>query len=93
GALTFRDIGERTKIAKTTLTGLIDRLEGKSLVKRENCTEDRRCTFVALTEEGQALYNSLYPERAAWVEKHFAALDSQELAECEGLLRRLRTTL
>lgn len=90
GRLTFREIGERTLTAKTTLTGIIDRLENKGLVQRRGCPDDRRCTFVELSADGQALYDRHYPEHVAWVNDHFSRFSPAELAACQDFLRRLR---
>lgn len=92
GRLTFRDIGERTLTPKTTLTGIIDRLEGKGLVARKNCPDDRRCTFVELTGKGRELYDQLYPEHVAWVRDHFREFSETELEQCQHFLRRLRAS-
>ena len=53
--LTFKEIGEMTLITKGTLTGVIDRLEQKSLVKRIQGRDDRRCTQVKLTKKGEGI--------------------------------------
>ncbi|MBV9867003.1 MAG: MarR family transcriptional regulator [Abitibacteriaceae bacterium] len=38
-----------------TLTGLLDRLENKGLIRRERSSEDRRAIEIVLTPEGRAL--------------------------------------
>src|SRR3954470_363455 len=38
-----------------TITGLLDRLETKGLIRRERCREDRRTVRVYLTEAGRGL--------------------------------------
>lgn len=92
GPLTFRGIGDKTRIVKTTLTGIIDRLEEKALVRRASCAEDRRCVFVELTGEGQAFYDKIYPEYVARLEKCFADLPEDEIEECRRFLRRVRSS-
>jgi DNA-binding MarR family transcriptional regulator len=42
-------------ISKATVTGILDRLEGRGLVRRERSDPDRRKIWVALTPEGEKL--------------------------------------
>ena len=42
-------------LSLSSATGLIDRLVGKKLVKRDRSSEDRRVVQVELTEQGKAL--------------------------------------
>src|SRR5437899_2948996 len=46
------EIASRTVTAVPGITGLIDRMEGKGLVRRERCAEDRRVIYVAITAAG-----------------------------------------
>jgi len=41
------------------LTGLLDRLEGKDLVRRRRCTEDRRRVWCSITASGRGLLEDL----------------------------------
>ena len=54
--MTCKAIGDITLITKGTLTGVIDRLEQKTLVKRIQGRDDRRCTQVKLTKKGEQLF-------------------------------------
>src|SRR5262245_56572220 len=46
------------RLSMSTLTGLIDRLCEKKLVKRDRSNEDRRIVQVELTEEGRELHKA-----------------------------------
>lgn len=65
--LTFKEIGELTLITKGTLTGVIDRLEQKNLVKRVTQTDDRRCTRVELTAKGDGVFEKEFPRQIAYI--------------------------
>ena len=54
----MREISEHMRVAVSTMTGIIDKLEVKNLVKRERNDEDRRIVRVLLTAKGQTLYQS-----------------------------------
>jgi DNA-binding MarR family transcriptional regulator len=42
-----------------TVTGILDRLENKGLIRRERSTQDRRAVQIWLTDEGRALEEPL----------------------------------
>src|SRR3974377_1136138 len=50
--LPILEIAGRTITVVPGITGLIDRLERASLLKRVRCEQDRRVVFVALTGQG-----------------------------------------
>lgn len=88
--MTFTELGERTLIYKTTLTGVVDRLESKGLVARRPCERDRRCIYVLLTTEGERLYRELYPTHKANLRRRLESLSDEEMDEALRLLRRIR---
>ena len=84
-----RELGERTLITKGTLTGVLDRLEARTLVRREPDAEDRRSVFVRLTVSGQKLFERVFPTHASHLRIVFGELDTGELETLDGLLQRL----
>jgi DNA-binding MarR family transcriptional regulator len=71
-----RSVGElvaATGQRPSTLTGVLDRLEGRRLVRRRVNPADRRSSTIALTASGE--------RAAARVHAAFAALDDAVLAE------------
>ncbi len=88
--LTFREIGELTLITKGTLTGVVDRLEKKSLVKRRQGNEDRRCTRVVLTKKGNRLFRDVFPKHIAYLKSHFDQLSNNEILTIQRALKKLR---
>lgn len=52
----MREVSEYSKVAVSTMTGIIDKLESKSFVKRERNDEDRRIVRVLLTPKGRKIY-------------------------------------
>jgi DNA-binding MarR family transcriptional regulator len=88
--LTCKEIGEHTLITKGTLTGVLDRLESKGLIRRVSCPEDGRRTRIRLTAEGERLFEREFPRQIAWLEQRFGRLKPAELKQAEQVLRRLR---
>lgn len=61
-SLSCSEIAERTLITKGGITGLLDRLEARGLVKRVPSPDDRRSVLVRLSAKGIELFRKLYPE-------------------------------
>lgn len=91
--MTFKDIGENTLITKTTLTGVVDRLEEKGLVERRACPEDRRCIRAILTEKGDALFRQVFPEHVDRLRERLCALDEAERKQLLEALAKVRQLL
>ncbi|WP_435103228.1 MarR family winged helix-turn-helix transcriptional regulator [Arhodomonas sp. AD133] len=91
--MTFSELGQHTLIYKTTLTGVVDRLEQKGLVERVPCEEDRRCVYVRLTDEGSELFQRIFPAHIDHLADRFGRMSDEEIAETERVLRRLARTL
>jgi DNA-binding MarR family transcriptional regulator len=53
GALPLSKIGERLQVHATSVTNVIDRLEGAGLVRREPNPNDGRGTLAVITPEGR----------------------------------------
>ena len=57
--LSITDLGEKAQLEKSTMTSLIDRMEGAGLVKREDHPTDRRAYKICLTPRGKDLEQKL----------------------------------
>ncbi|MDX1403721.1 MAG: MarR family transcriptional regulator [Woeseiaceae bacterium] len=88
--MTFREIGERTLITKGTLTGVIDRLESKGLVRRVAHPEDRRCTTVTLTAKGKRVFEKEFPRQIAYLKERFDRLTAADSRAAQRSLRKIR---
>jgi DNA-binding MarR family transcriptional regulator len=87
--LTCSEITERTLITKGTLTGVIDRLEGKGLLQRWGDTEDGRCIIVDLTRAGERLFRREYPRYLEVMWARFEGLPARECAQATRLLEKI----
>ena len=63
-SLNCSEIAERTLITKGGITGILDRLEARGLVKRIPSRDDRRSVLIRLSHKGVALFIRLYPDLA-----------------------------
>ncbi len=88
--LMMGQIAEKTLVTKGTLTGIIDRLESKGLVRREVPPENRRCFIVVLTPKGQEMFEEIFPAHIAYLKQRVSALNGEEMQQIQAALQRLR---
>lgn len=88
--LTCKALGEQTCITKGSLTGIIDRLEEKGLVKRGTSLQDRRSSSVNLTDKGRVTFERVANKHFAYLQQAFAAFRADELDRIEASFRRFR---
>ncbi|ARV58915.1 MarR family transcriptional regulator [Nostocales cyanobacterium HT-58-2] len=88
--MTFNQLAEKTLTTKGELTGIIDRLEKKGLVRREVPPEDRRSFLAVLTPEGEQVFEQIYPSHVAYLKQRFEKLDLRELEQIRLSLERLK---
>jgi MarR family transcriptional regulator, 2-MHQ and catechol-resistance regulon repressor len=91
--LSFKELGSRTLITKGTLTGVVDRLEGRGLVERLACPEDGRSTLVRLTTEGDRLFRKVFEPHLAFLAPAFESMPECGRKELEKRLKQLREAL
>jgi DNA-binding MarR family transcriptional regulator len=56
------ELGRRLIMHRSNVTGLIDRLEARSLVRRKNADRDRRAYRIIVTAAGAKLLRQIVPE-------------------------------
>ncbi|MGB7990735.1 MAG: MarR family transcriptional regulator [Candidatus Methylophosphatis roskildensis] len=88
--LSFKELGERTLITKGTLTGVVDRLEAREMVRRTECPHDGRSQIVVLTAAGEKLFRRVFPAHLAHLGRAFESLSETQVQHTELTLRRLR---
>jgi len=90
---TLRELSELTLITKGTLTGVVDRLERRGIVRRRADPADGRRTFVELTPSGRRLFARVFPEHLAYVRRAFARLAPSRLERMRRDLASLRDVI
>ena len=91
--MSFKELGEKTLITKGTLTGVVDRLEAKELVRRAASPSDGRSQLVQLTRKGETIFAKSFPAHLNHVEQAFTAFSQNDLSDIETALQRLRQAL
>lgn len=85
----MRELGAVLGLAKSSLTGLVDRCVQRGLVRREADPEDGRAVRVAPTEAGSELAEVFYAETCRRVEALAEGLDAAGREQLTALLGRL----
>ncbi len=80
------ELGEMLGLAKSSLTGLVDRTAQRGLVRREPDPEDRRAVRVALTAGGAELADAFYAEACRRIEQLPSGLADADRDSLAGLL-------
>jgi DNA-binding MarR family transcriptional regulator len=83
GARTMSELAGELHVRLSTVTGVIDQLEGKRLVERTDHPEDRRSLHVRLTPKGRNLYHAAHE---AFLSHLKPLLDNRPSADREKLL-------
>jgi DNA-binding MarR family transcriptional regulator len=83
------ELGAMLGLAKSSLTGLVDRTERNGLVRREADPQDTRAVRVALTPRGSRLAAEFYAETCRRIDRLPAGLSDTERGTLAGLLGRV----
>ena len=89
--MTCSELSAKTLLTKGTLSGVLDRLVSKRLIKRDAVSTDRRYTKISLTSKGEALFRKTFAAHIAFLRPFFErALNADEVEQARTLLLRLR---
>jgi len=91
--MTFKLLGERTLISKSSLTGVVERMLQKGLLESECNQEDARSQKLKLTAKGQKIFERVFPEHLSHLKSVFDRLDPQQLAQIEVSFKTINTIL
>jgi len=89
GKLSMKEIGQLIGKDKSTVTPLVNKLLRLGYIKKEKCKEDRRITYVKITEKGKEIenkFNDISKEVYSTAYKGFSVEEKEELLK---LLKKL----
>ena len=95
GRLRMHELADRIVLPRYNLTRLADRLEQAGLLQREDCEDDRRGFFLAITSAGRQMRQRMWtvygPQIEALFARHLTAARARELSEIlAGMARGAR---
>jgi DNA-binding MarR family transcriptional regulator len=82
-------MGDRLQLHPTSVTNIVDRLQGDGLVRRVPHPTDRRATLVEITEAGGAVLEDA-TKAVTDIDFGLSGLTPQEEAQLTSLLSRVR---
>ena len=82
-------VAEVFDLSHTASSGFVARIERHGLVERAHRSDDRRVVECELTEAGRRFVEELSGVRLDVIRRALSALEPPELAEFQGLLRRI----
>ena len=89
--LTCSELSAHTLVTKGTLTGVLDRLLAKGLIRRDSVKGDRRYVKIRLTEKGDTMFRNTFAAHIAFIRPFFErALNRKDVDMACTLLLRLR---
>src|SRR4029078_7612364 len=87
GPLPMSKLAHTRDVSVASATGIISRMEERSLVERQHDSEDRRVVLVIPTETGLAVFRDMMEQRRARLVHLLARLSDDEL---QGFLNGMR---
>ena len=81
GRLRMSELADAVVLSRSGVTRLVDRMVRAGLVRREDCPEDRRSLYAALTPEGTRALKRARPFHLRGVAEHFGRHLSDEEAK------------
>ena len=91
--ISLRELSDKTGLAATTLTSMIDRMESTKLVSRISDKGDRRKTLITLTEQAKLLQPDYMEVSARMTNIFYAGFSKEEIRQCEAMLSRIHENL
>ena len=90
GPMLMRKMSDEMLVTPANVTGIMDRLEEKSLVRRTPGMRDRRATIIEITSEGKALYGRVAIKKGDMLQKALATFSKDELMTLHSLLDKFQ---
>ena len=89
GEKSIQEIRDRILLASGSATYVVDNLERKEYVRRIVNQNDRRVTYIKLTEAGKNLINDILPTHKKNTKKIFNDLTNEELITLKEILKKI----
>ncbi len=90
GASRMRQISDEMLVTPANLTGIVERLQHKGLIRKSSRRGDRRATIIELTDEGRAAQEAVALKYHRFMQKALEALTPDEQDSLRHLLQKLQ---
>jgi DNA-binding MarR family transcriptional regulator len=89
GPMQMKEIAKLTRRDKSTITSLVNRIEKEGYVKKIKSIEDRRVTYIELTERGLALKEPFFNISTRLIDIAYGEFEPEERLELLRLLKKM----
>lgn len=93
GPLTQNQLAIKLLKSGGNITLVIDNLIKHGLIIKEKRENDRRCSWISLSEKGASLIKSLFPDHVKTITTRMSALTHDEQTQLAALCRKLGTAV
>lgn len=92
-SIPIKELSQKTGLALTTLTSMLDRMEAAELINRTFSKTDRRKVFIVLTEKAQKLKDKYNEVSSQMNEIYYEGFNNDEIQQFENYLSRILLNL
>lgn len=92
-SIPIKELSQKTGLALTTLTSMLDRMEAAELINRTFSKTDRRKVFIVLTEKAQKLKDKYNEVSSQMNEIYYEGFNDDEIQQFENYLSRILLNL
>lgn len=85
----IQHIGKKVLLSSGSITYVVDKLEAKGLLRRRPCSEDRRVSYAAITEQGREWMAGIFPQHQLAIQNLLGVLSTKEKEDLTLLLKKL----
>ena len=89
GHCIMSDIAGRMQLSLSSITGIVDKLEAKKIVRRDRSAQDRRIVQVVLTDEGLKVHKTAMEGHLEFVRNLLKTLNPHEQDVFLALFRKI----
>ncbi len=89
--MTYKQLGEKTLISKSSLTGVVERMVQKGFITILENPDDARSHLLKLTVKGQNIFEKAFPGHLEHLELAFKKLSKSQMKEVEESLKTLKS--
>ena len=86
GELVTQDLADKILIPNSSLTYVLDVLEGKDYIERKRDEKDRRRQILRLTSQGEAIFSDVYDIHYEYMSDIFNVLTKEEVEDRKSVV-------
>lgn len=87
--LMINEIKDNILIANSSLSYILNKLETKKLIEKEKCENDKRITYIKLTNKGLDLATNIFPNHYKNLKNIFNVLTKEEKESLVNITKKL----